>query len=143
MKAFFPGSFNPFTAGHKSIVDRALKLFDGVVIGIGKNNDKPNDDIEQRLAAILAVYEDEPRVEVLAYSGVTFEAAKTCGAKVILRGVRSVKDFEYERDMADANRALGGIETLSLFAEPEMAWISSSLVRDLKQYDVNTDKLLP
>ncbi|MCF0219203.1 MAG: pantetheine-phosphate adenylyltransferase [Muribaculaceae bacterium] len=143
MKAFFPGSFNPFTAGHKSIVDRALKLFDGVVIGIGKNNDKPNDDVEQRLAAIRAVYEDESRVEVLAYSGVTFEAAKNCDAKVILRGVRSVKDFEYERDMADANRALGGIETLCLFAEPEMAWISSSLVRDLEQYDVNTDKLLP
>ena len=143
MKAFFPGSFNPFTAGHKSIVDRALKLFDGVVIGIGANIDKPGGDVEQRLAAIRAVYEDESRVEVLAYSGVTFEAAKNCGAKVILRGVRSVKDFEYERDMADANRALGGIETLCLFAEPEMAWISSSLVRDLEQYDVNTDKLLP
>lgn len=143
MKAFFPGTFNPFTIGHKSIVDRALTLFDTVVVAVGINADKADDNRQASLQAIRELFADEPRVEVTTYSGLTCEAARDCGADVLLRGIRSVKDFEYERDMADANRAVGGIETLCLFADPALGWVSSSIVRDLNRYGADTSKLTP
>ena len=143
MKAFFPGTFNPFTIGHKSIVDRALTLFDTVVVAVGINADKADDNRQASLQAIRELFADEPRVEVTTYSGLTCVAARDCGADVLLRGIRSVKDFEYERDMADANRAVGGIETLCLFADPALGWVSSSIVRDLNRYGADTSKLTP
>lgn len=133
-KALFAGSFNPFTIGHEDIVKRGLELFDEVVIAIGDNQDKPCADISERLQAIRALYSNEPRVHVDVYHSLTADYARKIGACALLRGVRSMIDFEYERQMADANRALTGIETVVLFTRPELSHISSSLVRDLKRH---------
>ena len=133
-RALFAGTFNPFTIGHADIVSRGLELFDEVIIGIGENQDKPSADIEERLQAIRAAYKDEPRVQVEVYHNLTVDFAREKGANVLLRGVRTMTDFEYERQMADANRALTGIETVVLFTRPELSHISSSLVRDLKRH---------
>lgn len=141
-KALFAGSFNPFTIGHKDIVERGLELFDEVVIAIGDNQDKPSEDIDERLRVIRGVYKDEPRVRVDVYHSLTVDYAKEIGACALLRGVRSVADFEYERQMADANRALTGIETVVLFTKPELGYISSSLVRDLKKHGADVSALV-
>ena len=133
-KALFAGSFNPFTIGHEDIVKRGLELFDEVVIAIGDNQDKPCADISERLQAMRALYSNEPRVHVDVYHSLTADYAREIGACALLRGVRSMIDFEYERQMADANRALTGIETVVLFTRPELSHISSSLVRDLKRH---------
>ena len=133
-KALFAGSFNPFTIGHEDIVKRGLELFDEVVIAIGDNQDKPCADISERLQAIRALYSNEPRVHVDVYHSLTADYAREIGACALLRGVRSMIDFEYERQLADANRALTGIETVVLFTRPELSHISSSLVRDLKRH---------
>lgn len=141
-KALFAGSFNPFTIGHKDIVERGLELFDEVVIAIGDNQDKPSEDIDERLRVIRGVYKDESRVRVDVYHSLTVDYAKEVGACALLRGVRSVADFEYERQMADANRALTGIETVVLFTRPELGYISSSLVRDLKKHGADVFALV-
>ena len=141
-KALFAGSFNPFTIGHKDIVERGLELFDKVVIAIGDNQDKPWEDIADRLQVIRRIYENEPRVYVAVYHSLTVDYAREIGACALLRGVRSVMDFEYERQMADANRALAGIETVVLFTKPELGYISSSLVRDLKRHGADVSALV-
>ena len=139
MKAFFAGSFNPFTAGHASIVERALTVFDSVTVAIGINAKKPTDaaELNRRLETIRAVYADNPRVEVMLFDTLAVEAARRCGAGVLLRGVRSVADFEYERNMADINRRLSGIETVLMYALPEHEALSSSIVRELSSYGVD------
>lgn len=132
MKAFFAGSFDPFTIGHRSIVERALRLFPSLVIAVGYNEHKPGEwSVEQRLAAIEEYYAENPSVEVMAYKGLTVDAATDAGASVLIRGVRGVADFEYERNLADTNREISGMETVLLFCEPELAFISSSMVREL------------
>lgn len=141
-RALFAGSFNPFTIGHADIVKRGLELFDEVVIAIGDNQDKPSADIDERLAAIRSIYKDESRVRVEVYHSLTVDFAREVGASALLRGVRSVADFEYERQMADANRALAGIETVVLFTRPELSYISSSLVRDLKKHGADVSTLV-
>lgn len=144
--AFFAGSFDPFTAGHASVVDRALPLFDKIVIGIGVNAAKSADaDTERRADAIRRLYAGTGgRVEVLVFSGsLAVEAARRAGARWLLRGVRSVKDFEYERDMADINRRLAGIETILMPALPELGAVSSSLVRELSAYGCDVTPFLP
>jgi len=141
-RALFAGTFNPFTIGHADIVKRGLELFDEVVIAIGENQDKPSADINERLQAIRAVYTGEPRVRVEIYHSLTVDYAREIGANVLLRGVRTVADFEYERQMADANRALAGIDTVVLFTRPEYGYISSSLVRDLQKHGADTSKLI-
>lgn len=140
-KALFAGSFNPFTVGHADIVKRGLELFDEVVIAIGENQDKPSADIQERLQAIRDVYKDESRVRVEVYHSLTVDFAREIGACALLRGVRTAQDFEYERQMADANRALAGIETVVLFSLPELGFVSSSLVRDLKKHGADTSAL--
>ena len=143
--ALFPGSFNPFTRGHASIVERGLRIFDRIVIALGVNPEKA-EDVSQRdteLDIIRRLYADEPRIEVAAYSGLTVDAAREHGAKFILRGVRSVKDFEYERDMADVNRKLSGIETVILYSLPELSAVSSSVVRELEKYGADLAEFLP
>ena len=140
-KALFAGSFNPFTVGHADIVKRGLELFDEVVIAIGENQDKPSADIQERLQAIRDVYKDEPRVRVEVYHSLTVDFAREIGACALLRGIRTAQDFEYERQMADANRALAGIETVVLFSLPELGFVSSSLVRDLKKHGADTSAL--
>lgn len=142
-KALFPGSFRPFTRGHADIVERALALFDEVVIAVGVNASKPLHDIEEIISPIKKIYEGEPRVRVEAFTGLTAEYARTVGASCIVRGVRSMKDYEYERDMADINRQLSGIETVILFSRPEFGAISSSVVRELESYGVDTTPYLP
>lgn len=132
MKAFFAGSFDPFTIGHRSIVERALKLFPRIVIAIGFNEHKPGEwPVEQRLKAIRDFYAAHDNVEVISYKGLTVDAARKAGASVLLRGVRSNADFEYERNLADTNREISGMETVFLISEPEFSFISSSMVREL------------
>ncbi len=142
--AVFPGSFDPFTIGHKDIADRALKLFDRVIIGIGYNINKPGkNSIEERVLSIAKIYADDPKVEVLAYSGLTVEFAKKVDAKFIVRGIREVKDFEYERNLADTNAAISDIETIFLPARPEYGFVSSSMVRELIANGYDPSEFLP
>lgn len=142
--AIFPGSFDPFTIGHHSIVERALPLFDKIVVAVGMNSKKHSFLPEiDRLDAIRCLYANEPRVEVIAYSGLTVEAAEQCGARYILRGVRTVKDFEYEKTLADINRKIAGLETVLLYTLPEYGSISSSIVRELISLGRDVTDLLP
>lgn len=145
MKALFAGSFNPFTIGHESIVKRTLCFADEVVIAIGINNAKenPKTETEERIQTIRSYFTDEPRVTVLTYEGLTVDFARQVQADVMVRGVRSVKDFEYEREMADVNRKISGMETILLFSEPELSAVSSSIVRELKAHGKDISKFLP
>lgn len=140
----FPGSFNPFTVGHQSLVARVLPLFDRVVIAVGVNARKDSgDETAQRVEAIRALYASEPKVSVIAYSGLTVDVCEAEGARWMLRGVRSTVDFEYERNLADINRRISGIETLLLFTLPEYASVSSSMVRELRSYGRDVSEFLP
>lgn len=141
--ALFPGSFNPFTLGHESLVTRALSICDGVTIAIGINIEKMNADTESRVRAIRDLYAGDPRIDVITYSELTGELAKRLGCAFILRGVRNTADFEYEMNMADTNRRLFGIETVLLPALPELAWISSSTARELARFGHDISELLP
>ena len=142
--ALFAGSLDPFTIGHKSIVDRALPLFDEIVIGVGVNSGKRgHDTAENRCRSIEAVYAAEPRVRVVTFDGLTVDAARREGAQFLLRGVRSVVDFEYERQLADINRNISGIESVLIYALPELASVSSSMVRELAGYGVDVSEYLP
>jgi pantetheine-phosphate adenylyltransferase len=143
-KAIFPGSFDPFTLGHHSIVKRALSFMDEVIVGIGINEGKRSlIPVEKRVDMIRRLYADEPRVKVEAYSGLTVDFAREQGAEFIVRGIRTVKDFEYEEGIADINRKLTGIETIFLFTEPELASVSSSVVRELLHYGKDVSMFLP
>lgn len=141
----FVGTFDPFTVGHDSIVRRALPLFDRLVIGVvGDNVNKPNmRPAQERLAAIAALYRDQPAIEVKTFYGLAMDFAKSEGAQFIVKGVRSVSDFEYERWQADFNRRLGGIETILLYTEPQLASISSSALRELSHFGVDVSPYLP
>ena len=144
-KGIFVGSFNPFTIGHDSIVRRALPLFDKLIIGVvGDNVHKPGmPSAEQRMEAIRRIYAGEERIEVLPYQGLAMDFAKEQGAGFIVKGVRTVSDFEYEQWQADFNRRLGGIETILLYTEPELASISSSALRELQHFGVDISPFLP
>ena len=139
----FVGSFNPFTIGHESIVRRSLVLFDKLVIGVGVNTAKEDNEGESRVGQIALLYADEPRVEVRSYTDLTVDFARREDAQFIVKGVRSVKDFEYEREQADINRRLSGLETILLFAEPSMEAVSSSLVRELQRFGRDVSEFLP
>ena len=143
-RAIFPGTFDPFTLGHHSIVKRTLTFMDEVIVGIGINEGKhcllP---VEKRVEMIRQLYADEPRVKVMAYSGLTVDFAKEQEAGFIVRGIRSVKDFEYEEGIADINKKLSGIETIFLFTEPELSSVSSSVVRELLHYGKDVSMFLP
>lgn len=142
--ALFPGTFDPFTLGHQSLVKRVLTCVDAVVIAIGINEKKQTYyTLEQRVSAIQRLYANEPRVKVITYSGLTVDAAQQEGASFILRGVRSVIDFEFEKSIADVNRQLTGLETLLLFTEPAYAHISSSVVRELLHFGKDVSAFLP
>lgn len=142
--AIFPGSFDPFTIGHADIVQRALPLFDKVIIAVGENITKtPLFPLEERLQQIEKAFANEPKVTVEAYKGLTADFARERGAAYILRGVRCVADFEYERNMAEANKALTGMETILLYTSPQYAYISSTLVRDLQKHGKDITAFLP
>ena len=143
-RAIFPGSFDPFTIGHHDIVMRGLLIFDEIIIGIGRNyNKRETFPLEERLAAIQRIYDNEPRVRVEVYDGLTVDFAAEHHAQFILRGVRSTLDFEYERNIAEANKQLSGIETVLLYTRPEYAHISSTLVRDLHSHGKDISQYLP
>lgn len=142
--ALMAGSFNPFTIGHASIVERGLELFDEVVVAVGQHPDKPHTDARERAEAIAAIYSNQPRVRVIVSHKLTADTAREAGARFLLRGVRSVRDFEYERDMADVNRELGeGLETVLLTALPHLAAVSSTIVRDIASYGKDVSRYLP
>jgi pantetheine-phosphate adenylyltransferase len=143
-RAIFPGSFDPFTIGHYSIVLRGLELFDEIVIGVGVNLSKKSlFPIEKRLEIIEQAFKDEPRVKIKQYNSLTVDFANDVNANFILRGIRTVGDFEYEHTTADNNHKLSGIETVVLFTEAEYSFISSTVVRDLLAYNKDISRFLP
>ncbi len=130
--ALFPGSFDPFTAGHEAILRRVLPLFDKVVVAVGVNTDKHYMfSVEERLALIRQKLADCPNVAITSYSGMTVDLCHQLGAQVIIRGIRTAADFEYEQTIASVNRLQdSSIETLLLLADPEHVNISSTLERE-------------
>lgn len=143
--AAFCGSFDPFTVGHDDILRRYLPLFDKIVVGVGYNERKQCMlSADERVEQIAAVYSDEPKVEVEKYTDLTVDFAKRVGAQYLIKGVRSIKDFEYEREQAEINKMLApDIETIVLFASSDKAAISSSTVRELKHFGRDISDYLP
>lgn len=141
-KAIFPGSFDPFTVGHESIVRRGLDIFDEIVIAIGVNSDKHSYfSVEQRIYFIRTLFED--KLQVLTYNGLTVDFAKEIGATHILRGLRTSADFEFERAIAQVNKKLSGIDTTFLLTTPEHTPISSSIVRDILRHGGDVSDFVP
>lgn len=142
--AVFPGSFDPITIGHVSIVRRALPLFDRIVVAMGVNNSKKGlFTVEQRMAWLTATFADSPKVKVTSFEGLTVDLCKREGAAFILRGVRNGIDHDYERAIALMNRAMAGIETVLLPAEAEHAHISSTIVRELAANKADISAFVP
>jgi len=141
----FPGTFDPVTLGHTDIIDRALPLFDKLVIGIGRNINKvPMFSEEQRLEWLREIYKDNPKVEAIAYDGLTVNCCKNVGAEFILRGIRYVNDFEYEKAIADMNRSIDkGVETIFLTCLPQYTSVASTLVRDVIRNGGDVSQFLP
>ncbi len=153
----FTGTFDPFTIGHQNIAERALPMFDKLVIAVAMSKLKhATEEISQRVDSIKKVFPQECtelideqdaskgyRMEVVAYDDLTIDLAHRMGAQFLVRGVRSVKDFEYEREQADINRQLGGVETILLFSDPRYSSISSTLVRELRFFGREVDEFLP
>ena len=134
-RAIFPGTFDPFTIGHYSVVQRTLTFMDEVVIGIGINENKNTYfPIEKRVEMIR---------KVESYDCLTIDFARQVDAQFIVRGIRTVKDFEYEETIADINRKLAGIETILLFTEPELTCVSSTIVRELLGYNKDISMFIP
>lgn len=141
----FPGTFDPLTLGHTDIIDRALPLFDKLIIGIGRNvNKEPMFSEEQRLMWVREIYKTNSKVEATAYDGLTVECCKGVGANFILRGIRYVNDFEYEKAIADMNRSLDhNIETIFLTCLPQFTSVASTLVRDVIRNGGDVNQFLP
>jgi len=143
--ALFPGTFDPITLGHIDIIDRALPLFDKLYIGIGRNaNKKPLFSEEDRLRWIKECYEGDSRVEALVYEGLTVDCCKNIGAEFILRGIRYVSDFEYEKAIADMNRSIEQkVESVFLTCSPQFTSVASTLVRDVYRNGGDVKQFLP
>lgn len=143
-KVVFPGSFDPFTIGHANLVERAGKLFDEIVIAVGFNEHKAGWlPVDERVRALREYYENSPGIRVESYRGLTVDFAQAKGAAFILRGVRSVKDYEYELSIAEINRRLADIETVILMADPCVSDISSSALRELHHFGRDITPWLP
>lgn len=141
----FPGTFDPITLGHTDIIDRALPLFDKIVIGIGRNANKiPMFKEELRLQWLKEIYANEPKLAAVVYEGLTVNCCKEVGANFILRGIRYVNDFEYEKAIADMNRSLAShIETIFLTCLPQYTSVASTLVRDVLKNGGDVSQFLP
>jgi pantetheine-phosphate adenylyltransferase len=141
----FPGTFDPVTLGHVDIINRAMPLFDRIIVGIGINSaKKPMFSPEQRMEWFKDIYRNNPGVEAMAYEGLTINFCRQVGAKYILRGIRFVSDFEYEKAIADANRTLDkSIETIFLTCEPQYTSIASTIVRDILKHHGDASHFLP
>ena len=142
--AIFPGSFDPFTKGHESLLRRGLTLFDRIIIGVGINEYKRMEQsTEKRIAALRKLFAEDERIQVEGYSDLTVDFAARHHARFILRGIRSIKDYEYEMNIADLNRRLTGVETIILFTEPEWAFISSTMVKELMHFGKDISPYIP
>jgi pantetheine-phosphate adenylyltransferase len=141
----FPGTFDPVTLGHVDIINRAIPLFDKIIVGIGKNTIKaPMFSADQRLAWIKEIYKDKSCIEGAIYEGLTVNFCKKVNAMFILRGIRYVSDFEYEKTIADANRTLdNSIETIFLTGEPKNTTVASTIVRDIIRNGGDASHFLP
>ena len=143
--AVFPGSFDPFTVGHESVVRRSLTIFDEIIIAIGLNTNKNGYyPLEKRLSWIKEVFDDEPNVKVVSYRGLTVDFCKSVNARFLLRGLRTAADFEYERAIAQVNKAMdAGIESVFMLTSPEHTYVNSSIVRDILRHKGDARKFLP
>lgn len=144
--AIFPGTFDPFTKGHADIVSRSLHLFDELIIAIGYNPAKNSRyfDVEFMMDRIQSVYKDDKRVQVVKYNELTASLAETYGAKWLVRGLRNTTDFEYENSISQLNRYLNEkLETVFLITSPELAPISSSIIREVHKYKGDVSEFLP
>jgi len=141
----FPGTFDPITLGHVDVIERSVSLFDKLVIGVGINSSKqPMFSVEQRTDWMNEVFKNDPRIEITSYQGLTVDFCKQIGANYILRGIRYVSDFEYEKAIADMNRMLAPqIETVFLTCSPQYSTISSTLVRDVIRNGGNISLFVP
>lgn len=143
--ALFPGTFDPITIGHVNIIERALPLFDKILVGIGHNSNKSTlFTIEQRLQWIADTFKNEPKVEGIAYEGLTVACCRNYQAAYILRGIRTMADFDYEKNIAQMNKIIyPDIETIFLMCDPAYTPISSSVVRDLIRNQGDASTFLP
>ena len=143
--AVFPGSFDPITKGHESIIRRALPLFDGIIIALGNNTNKNNFfSLEKRLKWIEQLFASEPRLTVQQYSGLTIDFCKKVNAQYILRGLRTSEDFEFERTIASMNKAMyPEIETVFILSNPELSAINSTIVRDILRHGGDASQFIP
>ena len=143
--ALFPGSFDPITKAHVDIVKRSLGLFDKVYIGIGVNSSKPGFlPVEKREQMLRAVFEHEPKIHIIAYEGLTVNFCKSIGADYMIRGIRTVSDFEYEKDIAQMNHALvPDIESIFIVSKPGYSSISSTIVREILRHQGDVTQFIP
>jgi len=144
--ALFPGSFDPFTKGHEDIVLRGLQMFDEIIIAIGYNSQKSNRyfPIEKMIASINEAFVQYPNITVLTYSELTAELARKHNARFLLRGLRNTTDFEYENSISQVNRQLyDELESVFLITTPQLAWISSSIIREVHKYGGDVSQFLP
>lgn len=143
--AVFPGSFDPVTRGHESIIRRALSLFDKVIVAIGENGEKKSFfPLEKRIVWLQKIFANEPRIEIDTYSGLTVDFCKKKNIRFILRGLRTAADFEFERSIGQMNKMMvPGIETVFLLCEPEYASLSSSIVRDIIRNGGDVQQFVP
>ncbi len=142
--AIFPGSFDPFTIGHENIVNRGLDMFDKIIIAVGFNSNKKEFfPIEKRVEWIKDIFWDNPKISVKKYEGLTVDFAAEVGARYILRGLRTAADFEYERAIAQVNKAMTGIDSVFLLTQPEHTPVNSSIVRDILKHGGDAGKFLP
>lgn len=130
--AVFPGSFDPYTKGHESVITKAMELFDEIIIAFGINISKQYAfDTEKRMEHVRSIYLDNPKIIVRSYQGLTVDFCQEVGAKYIIRGLRDTKDFEYEKPIAITNQKMAGIETILFYTDPEVASISSTIIREI------------
>ena len=143
--AIFPGSFDPITIGHKSIINRACLLFDIVIVAVGTNSSKTNMfSLEQRKKWITNTFKDKPNIKIAAYYGLTVDFCKTVNANYIIRGLRSSQDLDYEQGIGVMNKALNNkIETIFFLSEPEHSMISSTIIRDIIKNKGSVEQFLP
>lgn len=143
--AIFPGSFDPFTKGHESVVLRSMSLFDKIIVAIGNNSSKTGFfSIAERIELIEMTFTGVANVEIVSYAGLTVDFCKQVGAQFMLRGIRTAADFEYERAVAQMNKSmLPEVESVILLTTPELTPVNSTIVRDILRYDGDVDQFLP
>ncbi len=143
-RAVFPGSFDPITLGHVDIIERALPLFDEIIVAIGINAEKKYMwSLDDRKSFLEKTFGNEPKIRVATYTGLTAEFCKTAGAQYILRGLRNASDFAYEQTIAQANDNAFGVDSLFLMGSPEMSYISSTVVRDIARHGGDYSSFVP